>query len=88
MLLCLAPTVNLKNAQCESCELSFIWGKNEDYSPGDSTSDNSEKLLQRSRGEDHYMCDFGKGEVRAIKHIFFFFFFHKISAIHEEHLSP
>lgn len=36
-----------KNAQCENCELSFIWGLTEDYSPGDSISDSSEELLQR-----------------------------------------
>ena len=29
-----------------SFELSFIWGKYEDYNPGDSISDRSEKLLQ------------------------------------------
>ena len=87
ILLCLAPTVNLKNAQCENCELSIIWSKNEDDSPGDSTSDNSEKLLQRSRGEGQYMCDFGKEEVHAIKHIYIYFL-QKVSASHEEHLSP
>ena len=32
--------------------LSFIWEQNEDCSMGDSTSDSSEKLLQRARGED------------------------------------
>ena len=53
-----------------SCELSFIWGQNEDYSPGDSTS--AEKLFQRSRVEGQYICDFGQGGItRAIKHIFF-----------------
>lgn len=36
-----------KNAQHECCELSFF-GPNEHYSPGDSMSDGSEKLLQRS----------------------------------------
>ena len=31
--------VNLKkNTQCESFKLSFVWGQNEDYSQGDSTS--------------------------------------------------
>ena len=28
-----------KNAQRESCKVSFIWEQNEDCSPGDSTSD-------------------------------------------------
>ena len=40
-----------KDAQSESCRLSFIWGQNEDCSLGDSTSDSSKKLLQRSNGE-------------------------------------
>ena len=41
-------------------------------SPGDSISDNSEKLLQRDMGEGQDKCDFGEWRVRAIKHIFFF----------------
>ena len=60
-----------KDAQRESCELTFIWGKNEDYSPGDSLLDSSEKLLRRGRGEGQYRCDFGEGGAHAIKHIFF-----------------
>ena len=43
-----------------SCELSFIWGQNEDYSPGDSTS--AEKLLQRSRVEVSIYVILVKGE--------------------------
>ena len=35
----------------------------EDCSPGDSTSDSSEKLLQRGKGEGQYACDFGEGVV-------------------------
>ena len=31
--------------------VKFYLGPNEDYSPGDSISDNSEKLLQRHRGK-------------------------------------
>ena len=50
-----------KKAQCESCELSFIWGKNEDCSSGDSTSDTSEKLLHRGKGKGQYICDFSNG---------------------------
>ena len=45
--------------------------QNEDYSPGDSISDSSEKLLQRGRGEDQYICDFGEGGIHAVKHIYF-----------------
>ena len=37
-----------KNVLSESFELSFIWGKNKDYSPGDNTSDSSsETALKR-----------------------------------------
>ena len=39
----------------ESCKLNFIWGKNEDCSLGNSNSDSSERLLQRSSGEGHYI---------------------------------
>ena len=42
--------------------IKFYLGQNEDYSPGDSTSDSSEKLLQRIEGEGQYMCDFREGE--------------------------
>ena len=46
-----------KFAQHESCELSFIFGQNEDCSPRDSISDSSEKLLWggkgKSEGESH-----------------------------------
>ena len=48
-----------------------MYQNNEDCSPGDSTSDNSEKLLQRGSGEGQYICDFGEGGVHAMKHIFF-----------------
>ena len=52
-----------------SGDLSFIWGQNEDCSPGDSTSDSSEKLLQR-RGGMASVCDFGEGGLHAVEHIF------------------
>ena len=51
--------------------VSFIWGQNEDYSPGDSTSDSSEKLLQRDMREGQYLCDLGEGRILAVKQIFF-----------------
>ena len=38
-----------------------------------------------------YICDFGKGGVHAIKHVFFvesFCWFHKAFASHEKQLSP
>lgn len=46
-------------------ELSFIWAK-WGYSPGDRTSDNSEKLLQRGKGAKINIEDFGEGEFNAI----------------------
>ena len=63
----------LTEKKCTMWELwvKFYWGQNEDYSPGDSILDSSEKLLQRGRGEGQYICDFGEGDVHAIKHIFF-----------------
>ena len=48
-----------------------MYQNNEDCSPGDRTSDSSEKLLQRGSGKGQYICDFGEGGVHAIKHIFF-----------------
>ena len=75
-----------KNAQCESCELSFIWGKNEGYSPGDGISDSSENLLQRrggGRGGGQQIRDFGEG-VRAVEHTSW----QKVAAGHEEQMSP
>ena len=59
-----------KKIQHLSCELSF-GGQIEEYSPGDSTLDNSAKLLQKDWGEGQYMCDFGDGRVHVIKHINF-----------------
>ena len=59
--------------KCTALELrvKFYLGQNEDCSLGDSIPDSSEKLLQRDRGEDQYIRDFGEGGLRAIKHIFF-----------------
>ena len=52
---------------------SFYLGQNEDHSLGDSTSDSSEKLLQRGRGESQYICDFDEGGVHVVDqaHVFF-----------------
>ena len=49
----------------------FYLGQNEDYSLGDSFSNSTEKLLPKDRGKGQYICDFGEGEIHAIKHIFF-----------------
>ena len=50
-----------------SCVLSFIWGQNRNCSLGDSTSDGSERLLQRHRGESKIYKILVKGDFNAIK---------------------
>ena len=49
----------------------FYVGQNEDDNPGDSSSNTSEKLLQRGRGKVQCIADFAGGGVHAIRHIFF-----------------
>ena len=58
--------------KCTTQELQaeFYLGHKEDCSLEDSTSDSSEKLLQRGREKDQYICDFGEGGIRALRHIF------------------
>ena len=51
--------------------------QNEDSSPGDSISENSEKLLQRASG-GRSVCEFG--EFNAMEHLLY----KRISARHEE----
>ena len=51
--------------------VKFYWGKNEDYSLGDSTSESSEKLLQRGRGEGQYICMWFSWKGNTYKHVFF-----------------
>ena len=72
-----------KKSTTYELRIKFCLGQNEDCSPGDSTLDSSEKLLQRGRGEGQYLCAFGEGGVHAIKHVFL----QKVSAGHEEQLS-
>ena len=64
--------------------LTFYWGQSGDCGPGKSTSDSSEKLLQKGREECLYICDFGEGGIHAIKHIFS----QKLYASHKEQVSP
>ena len=77
---------DLKKCTTRELWVEFYVGQNEDYSPGDSISESSEKLLQRSKGECQYIWNSGEGEVHAIKH--FFFFFLQVSASQEEQMSP
>ena len=44
-----------KDVQLESCELSFVWGQNENCSLGGSISDSFKRLLQSgSEGKSIY----------------------------------
>ena len=45
-----------------SGDLSFIWGQNEDCSPGDSTSDSSEKLCSKEAGGEGMHVILVKGD--------------------------
>ena len=63
--------VNLKKkAQCESCKLSFIWGKMRTAAQ-DTAPQIAEKLLQKGREKDQYIRDFDEGGIHATKDIFF-----------------
>ena len=72
-------------AQCESLELSFTGGKMRTAAQGDGTSDNSEKLLQRGRGEGEASMYVAlvKGECMQSSTYFFL----KVSASHKEQSS-
>ena len=45
--------------------MKFYLGQNEDYSPGDSISDSSEKLLQRGRGNMMFVILVKRGKVKV-----------------------
>ena len=75
--------------RCVTWELwvKFYLGQYEDSSLQESTSDSSEKQLQRGRGKGQHICDFGEVGVHAIKHIFFvesFCWSREASASHEK----
>ena len=61
-----------KNAECESCELCFIWGKMRTAAWENNTSGSSKKLFQRGRGKGQYTGEFGEVGVHALDHFFFF----------------
>ena len=74
-----------KDAQRESCELSFIWGETR-TATWETASQVTQKLLQRGRGEVWvYVISVNQG-IHAIKHIFFQKFSSSLvtSASHEE----
>ena len=62
-----------KKKRCTIWELrvEFYLGQNEDCSLGDSTSDSSEKLLQRGRGKDSILVALVKGGYRQSSMYFF-----------------
>ena len=62
---------NIKKHIMWELQVKFYLRQNEDFSLGDSTSDSSDKLLQRGRQKGQYMCDFGEKGIHANKHIFF-----------------
>ena len=64
--------------------VKFYLGQNEDYSPGDSFSDSTEELLQRSREEVQYICNFGEGKYMKSGT----YFLQKVSASHQEQTLP
>ena len=70
--------------------LSFFLGQNEDDSLGDSTSDSSERLLQRGTEEGQYICDFAEGECMQSGTCFvlFCFVFAEVFTNQEEQSSP
>ena len=60
-------------------------GQDEDYSPGDSISPSSEKLLQRGRGRERsvlYLILVKR--VSVVRHTFWL----RLTASHEEQMSP
>ena len=64
-------------------------GQNKDFSLGDSTSDSSEKLLERVQGEGQSVCDFWEEKLCNQALLFFFFLLQKVSANQEEEqISP
>ena len=77
--------VDLKKYTTWKLQVKSYPGQNEDFSPGDSISDSSEKLLQRDSGEGQYVCDFGEGGVHALKNIFFL---QKVFTVLKDHASP
>lgn len=62
--------VDLKNTQHESCKLSFI-GAGYRKTAAWETAPQRIRLPKEERGKVVYKCDFGKGAVHAIKHMYF-----------------
>ena len=71
-----------KDVQLDS--FKFYLGQNEDYSPGGSSSDSSERLLQSGSGGKSIYKVLVKGECNTMKHSFCKILF----VIHEDLISP
>lgn len=56
----LSPKKKKKHAQCESCEISFIWEKNEDYSQ-ETASQKALRKCSEEVGGGQNVCDFSEG---------------------------
>ena len=65
-------------------QAKFYLGQNEDCSPGSSTSDSSERLLQSGNGGKSIYKVLVKGEFNTMKHSFYKRFF----VSHEGLMSP
>ena len=58
-----------KNAQCKSCELSFIQCLTEDHIPGDSLSRCSEELFRKDAGEASIYVILAKEYIKSNLHL-------------------
>ena len=73
-----------RNAEHESCRLSFTGGKKRTIAQ-ETAFPIVLRVFVRSRREGQYTYDFSEGGVHTIGHIFFV---QKVSASHEEQSSP
>lgn len=64
-------------------QVKFYVEQYKDCSLGDSSSDNSEKLLQRGSGGGQYICDFGEQEYMWLST----YVLQKVSTSHQERAS-
>ena len=72
--------VNEKRCTAWELQVKFYLGQNEDCSLGGSTSDISERLLQRGSGGRSIYTILVKGDFDAIKHSFY----KRVSISHKE----
>ena len=71
-----------KKCTAQEWWVKFHLGQNEDYSPGDSFSDNCEELLWRGGGRSLYVISMKR--MLALKHTFW----QTVTASHKEQISP